>query len=160
DMGLSPHPPRDHIRVLVDFNYGAWCRWVLYQERPDADFRVTTDGRTQWAPFQRDFASFAIENASGEWLPELKHWDRESAAWCSKSINSTCFFPSLARLTRNPEANSRPPHPERPPPTYAGGRTRTQRLPPDTRGLSACDTHHPGVRVSGTAGGRNARSTS
>jgi hypothetical protein len=75
DMGLSPHPPRDHIRVLVDFNYGAWCRWVLYQERPDADFRVTTDGRTQWVPIQRYFASFAIENASGEWLPELKHWD-------------------------------------------------------------------------------------
>ena len=73
-MGLVPRPPRDHIRVVTDFNHGGWCRWVLYQERPDLDVRVTTDGRTQWVPVEHYLAAFGLANAAGDWLYTLKRW--------------------------------------------------------------------------------------
>ena len=74
-LGLTPRAPRDHIRVLTHFNHGGWCRWVLYQERPDLDFRVTTDGRTQWVPAQHFLDAYDVLNVKNDWLATLTRWD-------------------------------------------------------------------------------------
>jgi len=74
-LGLTPRAPRDHIRVLTHFNHGGWCRWALYQARPDLDFRVTTDGRTQWVPAQHFLDGYDVLNVKNDWLATLTRWD-------------------------------------------------------------------------------------
>jgi hypothetical protein len=74
-LGFTPRPPRDHIRVLTHFNHGGWCRWILYQERPDLDFRVTTDGRTQGIPAERFLTAYDLLNVKNDWLQTLARWD-------------------------------------------------------------------------------------
>ncbi|MFI5366428.1 MAG: hypothetical protein ACHQ4J_12480 [Candidatus Binatia bacterium] len=73
-LGLSPVPPRDHLRVLTPFSDGGWCRWTLYQERPDLDFRVTTDGRTQGVPVQRYLDAYDVYMVRNNWLETLQRW--------------------------------------------------------------------------------------
>ncbi|MBI4515592.1 MAG: hypothetical protein HY699_07230 [Deltaproteobacteria bacterium] len=73
-LDLSPRPPREHLRVLTHFNHGGWCRWILYQQRPDLDFRVTTDGRTQWVPAEHFLRAYDVMNVKNDWLNTLKRW--------------------------------------------------------------------------------------
>jgi hypothetical protein len=73
-LDLHPRARRDHIRVATHFNNGGWCRWVLYQERPDVDFRVTTDGRTQAVPAERIIDSFNLYQMKGDALATLARW--------------------------------------------------------------------------------------
>jgi hypothetical protein len=74
-LPLSPSAPRQHVRVLTHFNYGGWCRWIIYKKAPERDFRVTIDGRTQWFP--PDFFTKGIDlyNARFGWLETLKEWN-------------------------------------------------------------------------------------
>jgi hypothetical protein len=74
-LGLTPRAPRHHVRVLTHFNNGSWCRWSLHQAAPQADFRVTTDGRTQGVPVDHFLASFDLFNASGNWRQILAGWN-------------------------------------------------------------------------------------
>jgi len=74
-LDLTPRPSRDHVRVLTHFNHGGWCRWILYQERPELDFRVTTDGRTQWVPAERFLTAYDLLNVKNDWLQTLARWD-------------------------------------------------------------------------------------
>jgi hypothetical protein len=69
-----PPPTHGHYRVLTHFNHGGWCRWVLYQENPDADFRVTTDGRTQGVPAQHFLDAFDVYNVKNQGLRTLQAW--------------------------------------------------------------------------------------
>lgn len=73
-LDLTPNP-RGHQRVLTHFNHGGWCRWAIYEEDPDADFRVTTDGRTQWVPPQHFLDGFDVVNAKGAGLATLQRWN-------------------------------------------------------------------------------------
>lgn len=66
---------REEMRVLTHFNYGGWCRWVTYQQAPERDIRVTTDGRTQWVPPDHYRLSFDLFNVKGQWLETLTLWN-------------------------------------------------------------------------------------
>lgn len=78
-MDVPHSPDRDHVRVLTHFNYGGWCRWMIYQENPALDFRVTTDGRTQWVPPEHYEESFDLYNLKNNWYTTLKEWDPDVA---------------------------------------------------------------------------------
>ena len=75
-----------HIRVLTHFNHGGWCRWALYLESPNADFRVTTDGRTQHLPvehFEKGFELYRLkqgwENTLAQWAPDVAVVPKDTA---------------------------------------------------------------------------------
>lgn len=77
-LNLSPKN-EDHVRVLTHFNYGGWCRWILDEEAPEKDFRVTTDGRTQWVDPARIKASFDLFSLKGQWRNTLSKWNPDIA---------------------------------------------------------------------------------
>lgn len=70
---------RPFLMVLTHFNYGGWCRWQLHQNAPEKDFRVTTDGRTQWVPNELYERSFSIFDQTGPWERYLKEWSPDAA---------------------------------------------------------------------------------
>ncbi|MBN8550495.1 MAG: hypothetical protein J0M12_14365 [Deltaproteobacteria bacterium] len=73
-MPLAPSHGRNHIRLMTHFNHGGWCRWIIYQNNPALDVRVTTDGRTQWVPeraFQDSFGAYLLGPA---WMEVLGRW--------------------------------------------------------------------------------------
>jgi hypothetical protein len=75
---LEMPPPRDargHYRVLTHFDHGGWCRWAVWLEDPDADFRVTTDGRTQGVPPQHYFDAFDVGGVRNAGLRTLLRWN-------------------------------------------------------------------------------------
>ena len=74
-LPLVPSAPRQHVRVLTHFNYGGWCRWIIYNKAPARDFRVTIDGRTQWFPPEFFTKGIDLYNARYSWLETLKEWD-------------------------------------------------------------------------------------
>ncbi|MBL7661955.1 hypothetical protein JNK13_04290 [bacterium] len=55
------------IRVLTDFNWGGWCRWVSYQTNPSLALRVTSDGRTQWRAISELENSFNLTWMRRDW---------------------------------------------------------------------------------------------
>ena len=77
------HPPigSDHtsLRVLTYFDYGGWCRWAMYQEDPTLDVRVTTDGRTQFVPFEHYQLSFDLYKLQYDWMNTLSRWSPDVA---------------------------------------------------------------------------------
>lgn len=77
-LNLSPRSG-SHVRVLTHFNYGGWCRWILDEEAPKKDFRVTTDGRTQWVDPARIKASFDLFSLKGAWRDTLRNWNPDVA---------------------------------------------------------------------------------
>jgi hypothetical protein len=76
-LNLKPNEDHEHIRVLTHFNYGGWCRWIMKQEAPMKDLRVTTDGRTQWFPPEFFTKAIDLYNARFDWLKTLKEWNPE-----------------------------------------------------------------------------------
>jgi hypothetical protein len=74
-LPLEPTAPRQHVRVLTHFNYGGWCRWIIYNKAPERDLRVTIDGRTQWFPPEFFTKGIDLYNARFGWLETLKRWD-------------------------------------------------------------------------------------
>lgn len=78
DLPLTPSNGRDHVRVLTHFNYGGWCRWIMYHEAPQKDLRVTTDGRTQWFPPELFSRALDLYNARYEWLQTLRSWQPDA----------------------------------------------------------------------------------
>jgi hypothetical protein len=70
-----PPPKHGHYRVLTHFNHGGWCRWAIYQENPAADFRVTTDGRTQGVPPQHYLDAYDVYNVRNAGLATLQRWN-------------------------------------------------------------------------------------
>ncbi len=70
-----PPPKHGHYRVLTHFNHGGWCRFEIYEQNPDADFRVTTDGRTQGVPPEHFLLGFDLYNMQNDALQTLKRWD-------------------------------------------------------------------------------------
>lgn len=75
---VVPAPGRDHVRVLTHFNHGGWCRFAIYEESPERDIRVTTDGRTQWVPPDHFQRSFDIFNVRHEWFETLASWNPDA----------------------------------------------------------------------------------
>jgi len=62
------------VRVLAHFNYGAWCRYTVFQSRPGLDLRVSTDGRTQDADPKKVKLSGELFSGQGEWRNTLQEW--------------------------------------------------------------------------------------
>ena len=62
------------VRVLTHFDYGGWCRWAMYQARPDLDYRVTTDGRTQFVAPAHYVLSFDLYRLHYAWATTLRDW--------------------------------------------------------------------------------------
>ena len=52
---------------------------AAYQSAPERDFRVTTDGRTQWFPQELYDASFAIYGVENGWEAELRKLSPDAA---------------------------------------------------------------------------------
>ncbi|MEZ4752999.1 MAG: hypothetical protein R3A13_01650 [Bdellovibrionota bacterium] len=69
---------RNHVRVLTHFNYGGWCRWIVYQKNINLDYRVTTDGRTQGVPASQYTKSFDIYNLQEGWDKTLDEWSPDA----------------------------------------------------------------------------------
>ncbi len=82
---MTPTVGRDHIRVLTNFNYGGWCRWELYLAAPEKDFRVTTDGRTQFVPWERFRESFELFRVGPGWRESLEKLDTDAAVVAADS---------------------------------------------------------------------------
>ena len=72
--GVTPSQNRDHVRVLTHFNHGGWCRWSLYQKNPAADYRVITDGRTQFIEPSFFMNGFDLYRARAGWRDILTDW--------------------------------------------------------------------------------------
>lgn len=68
-----------HVRVLTHFNHGGWCRWALFLNAPNKDFRVTTDGRTQGVPPEQFRKSFELFRLGEGWNNTLIEWDPDAA---------------------------------------------------------------------------------
>lgn len=75
---LQPISSRDHIRLLTHFNYGGWCRWIIYQQNPNLDIRVTTDGRTQGVPPDQFIKSFELYDLKEDWDKTLEQWNPDA----------------------------------------------------------------------------------
>lgn len=86
---------RNHIRVLTHFDHGGWCRWALQQARPDIDFRVTTDGRTQDAEVQNILISFALYAGKVTASTVLNEWRPDAIVVKRGSPFELEFFASL-----------------------------------------------------------------
>lgn len=72
-LNLETSHGRDHIRALTHFDFGGWCRWIVYESNPKFDLRVTTDGRTQLVPpehFAKFFDLYAMRNGWSRTLQE------------------------------------------------------------------------------------------
>lgn len=83
-LNLRPKSDRNHIRVLTHFNHGGWCRWFLHQAAPDTDYRVTTDGRTQFVPaahYKQSFELFSVKYTDDNlnWENTLQSWSPDVA---------------------------------------------------------------------------------
>lgn len=74
ELPLSASYGRDHVRVMTHFNYGGWCRWIMFQQAPEKDFRVTIDGRTQWFPPTFFTRALDLYNARHDWLATMRDW--------------------------------------------------------------------------------------
>ncbi len=68
------HSADKPVRVLTHFNYGGWCRWAIYQANPRLDYRVITDGRTQFVPAEHYTLSFDLFRLHYDWAHTLKSW--------------------------------------------------------------------------------------
>ncbi|RMG39685.1 MAG: hypothetical protein D6719_12770, partial [Candidatus Dadabacteria bacterium] len=77
--GIKPSSGRSHIRVLTHFNHGGWCRWILYLNDPEHDYRVTTDGRTQAVAPETFYESFDLYRARNNWAETLNRYDPDVA---------------------------------------------------------------------------------
>ena len=70
-LNLSQTNNRNHIRALTHFDFGGWCRWFVFEQNPNFDLRVTTDGRTQLVPpdhFKKYFDLYSLKN---DWAQTL-----------------------------------------------------------------------------------------
>lgn len=67
------------LRVLTHFNDGGWCRWFAFARHPEADLRVTTDGRTQDIPSALVMKSFELYALGEGWEQTLNDWSPELA---------------------------------------------------------------------------------
>ena len=65
---------RDHIRVLTHFNHGGWCRWALYEKNKSANYKVTTDGRTQFIDPSFFMEGFDLYRLKKEWRKTFEEW--------------------------------------------------------------------------------------
>lgn len=74
-FGATKHFGRDHVRVLTHFNHGGWCRWSLYQKNRNADFRVTTDGRTQFIDPKFFIDGFDLYRLKNNWIKTFQEWE-------------------------------------------------------------------------------------
>lgn len=66
-------------RILTHFNDGGWCRWALDAAAPGVDYRVTTDGRTQFVPNARLQQSFEVYEGAPNWREVLSNWHPDYA---------------------------------------------------------------------------------
>jgi hypothetical protein len=78
-LDLKPKAGRSHVRVLTHFDYGGWCRWAVYQANPALDYRVTTDGRTQFIDAGEIMKSFDLYRLNNDWAQTLTSWDPDAA---------------------------------------------------------------------------------
>lgn len=76
-LGLSASRPT--VRVLTHFDHGGWCRFALHHELRDGDYRVTTDGRTQWVPPLHFLRSFELYEMRPGWDRTLDAWEPDLA---------------------------------------------------------------------------------
>ncbi len=74
-MDLPIPANRNHLRILTHFNHGGWCRWLIKENAPEKDYRVTTDGRTQWVPPEHYLLSFDLYSVKKRWAETLQAWD-------------------------------------------------------------------------------------
>ena len=74
ELKLTKQPERDHVRILTHFDHGGWCRWAIFQKDPTLDYRVTTDGRTQYVPIEYYRWSFSLFELEKGWQRTLKSW--------------------------------------------------------------------------------------
>lgn len=73
-LGLKPRAEEDHVRVLTFFNHGGWCRWSLFLADSGTDYRVTSDGRTQFVPALRLMDTRRIYSLEPGWQEVLHSW--------------------------------------------------------------------------------------
>lgn len=66
-------------RILTHFDHGGWCRFALHEVRPEIDFRVTTDNRTQSVPSRHYDLMYDLFRLRGGWNETLSSWKPDFA---------------------------------------------------------------------------------
>lgn len=85
---------RKHSRLLTHFNYGGWCRWVIFQKNPQLNIQVTTDGRTQGFGSEIFKKSFDLYNLKEGWQQTLQEWNPDMIlAAREHSLSHFLFLP-------------------------------------------------------------------
>ena len=74
-MSLEKSEANSRLRILTHFDYGGWCRWAIYETNPNLDYRVTTDGRTQFVPEEHYQKSFDLYRLNYGWAETLAAWN-------------------------------------------------------------------------------------
>jgi hypothetical protein len=78
-LAFSPRPDGAPTRVLTHFDDGGWCSWALYSAHSEAQFRMTTDNRTQGVPEEHYQQSLDLFSVRHSWRQTLRDWDPDAA---------------------------------------------------------------------------------